>query len=416
MATMLQKTARHLCLVLLCSVFAAGSFDAAQAQGYQLQKGDTVTLDIIRLPGASWVSTVNSDGRVRFPIIGEYQADGMTLDALKEAIILNVVGRQVSGLSATDDSVVILNDDAIFMDIAGYRPMTIFGAVARPGQLDYVPGMTLRAAIGAAGGYALALDAASQPNQVFSLDARLDELRQTEAWLMLDLWRIRGQLDPAEKDTVPEEYAAVVQARLDQAFIDAVPVQVDQAVLDLEKEFENLNDRIVLTEGRIAFLTTALTQYQEVSQAEEEQLANSLRLLEQGLVVTGSVNNARSAALSASSRLLSTEADIAETQRELLTLIDTRDNLYDSARSNLLGDLANARRALDEIGIRISGVERQIAYIYGQTAETDSAGAPTIRVVLRRQIGPDVVMMEPDLDQPVLPGDIVEVELIHGED
>ncbi len=385
---------------------------ALLAQGYTLQPGDVLQADIIRLGNARWTSMVNSDGYIRFPYIGQHFATGKTLDELQEDIVLSVVGQRISVLDGGVETVVVLNENSVFLDIAEYRPVTVVGAVSMPGSVPYRPGLTVRAVLGIAGGISVARgEEPGQESRIATLHTRIAELQKTEAWMALDLWRINGQLDPAFSENPPAEFTEILESRFDPAILDETRMRIAEAEQNKQLEISKLRDRVVLSNDRIAYLTQALEQYEVVSQWEEERLANLLTLQERGLVVAKSVRDARSGALSSSSRLLQSEADLSDTKRELASLAQQIEMVDVDFRQGLLEEKARMQRSLDETRARLQGNRQELTELTGQVVD-DVTGDPVApRILLHRRLGQTTTSTIAQPDDIVFPGDVIEVLL-----
>ncbi|EDQ03416.1 hypothetical protein DSM14862_04079 (plasmid) [Sulfitobacter indolifex] len=397
--------------VMVMVVFLALA-NAAQARDYKLQPGDTLRAEIIRLNSAGWTSMIDTAGFVRFPYIGRHLAAGRSLEELQEDIVLEIVGDRVSVFNGAIETFIVLDEDSVFIDVAEYRPLTVLGAVGTPGRIDYRPGMTVRAAVGIAGDTRLPQDTDSQPDRAALLAARISELQKTEAWLLLDLWRIRGQLDEALAETPPEESGTVLESRLGSEALSNVRLQFAEARRERDLDIEDLQARIDLTEIRISYLTTALEQYEIVSAGEEERLASLLALQERGLVVANNVNEARSGALQVSSRLLQTEADLTETRRELTTLTQQLNSVDLDRRQRLLSEQAKVQRSLDETAAQLRGSRQGLIVLTGIMVDDSDGSIVEPDILLHRQEGGSVTTMPAALNDIVLPGDVIEVIML----
>jgi polysaccharide export outer membrane protein len=380
-----------------------------QAQNYPLQPGDVLRADITRLGNASWTSMVDTNGFVRFPFIGRHFARGKTLEELQEDIILSVVGQRISVMDGNSETVVVLNESSVFLDVAEYRPVTVVGAVGAPGNVVYRPGLTVRAAEGIAGGMRQVLATDARPERIAALAARVTELQKTEAWLMMDLWRVRGQLDPALTERPPEGFADILTARLPPKTLAEMPERISEARRDRALELQELRDRIALTEDSVSYLTLALDQYEVVSRGEEERLTNLLTLQDRGLTVANNVNSARAGALSASSRLLQTEADLSEARRELSGLRRQVDTFDLDIRQELLTEEARVLRAIDESGARLQGARQELMLLSGQAMDPLDNTVIDPTIVLHRQTDDAIVSLRVQLNDTVFPGDVIEV-------
>ena len=85
--------------------------------------------------------TVNPDGRVSFPMIGEITAEGRTSDQLARAVTAELYKR--TSLMGAQEAAV---------EIVQYRPFYVLGDVDRPGEFAFRPGLSVLQAVGVAGG------------------------------------------------------------------------------------------------------------------------------------------------------------------------------------------------------------------------------------------------------------------------
>ncbi|MBB3174644.1 polysaccharide export outer membrane protein [Endobacter medicaginis] len=84
---------------------------------------------------------VDAGGKVAVPTLGNLQAAGLTT-AEFAAEMTQALEKQK-----------LLRHPSVVVEIVAYRPVSILGEVARPGEYPYRPGMTLLTAIAASGGY-----------------------------------------------------------------------------------------------------------------------------------------------------------------------------------------------------------------------------------------------------------------------
>jgi polysaccharide biosynthesis/export protein ExoF len=121
-----------------CLLLAAGG---AKAE-YLLGPSDTVRVKVRDWPDLSGEYTVNTDGRISMPVIGDLKAGGRSAPALAAAIseaLQRDPERQEKAVAA--------------VEVLRFRPFFIMGDVQRPGELVYRPGLTVLQAVSMAGGY-----------------------------------------------------------------------------------------------------------------------------------------------------------------------------------------------------------------------------------------------------------------------
>lgn len=399
------KAARQWVQRLLIAALIALACGTAHAEQYRLAPGDQLLVRIIELNDLAYVTKVDTAGNIRLPYLGTHPAANKTLDELQQGISSSVAGRQFQLVRDGTVAVVVLNQQDIFLDIEAYRPVAVVGAVAAPGRIPFEPGLTVRSAIGAAGGSAqfAQIDGA---NQLPNLRTRLAELREREAWLASDLWRIHLLLTEAPTESAPDGEFAVVADGLDEPAINSIRERVEAARATLEREREESESRIALTTSRIEFLETAFEQFKVASELAEQRLQDILALSNRGLTTADAVKNAREGALNASSRLLTTQADLADTQRELQTFVLLNQALDTDFRADLLSEQARVQRTYEETRISADSLSRELLLGFG--ARDDSATA-TLQIMLHRMSGGQETSTSVPLSTVLQPGDVVEV-------
>lgn len=108
--------------------------------GYTLGPGDRVRVTIFGEQDLSGEYQLDGNGNIRLPLAGMTRAIGYTAGGLEAAIRAALVPN-------------FLRDPRINVEITGYRPIYVVGAVEKPGQYAYVNDMTLLNAVGLAGGF-----------------------------------------------------------------------------------------------------------------------------------------------------------------------------------------------------------------------------------------------------------------------
>lgn len=111
-----------------------------QAGPYALDSGDVLRVTVYGDPDMTNTYRIDDAGAVSMPLIGAVPARGATTESL---------GQRITGALANG----FMRSPNVAVEVAEYRPYFIQGAVRNSGQLTYVYGMTVRAAISAAGGH-----------------------------------------------------------------------------------------------------------------------------------------------------------------------------------------------------------------------------------------------------------------------
>lgn len=112
----------------------------AQLGAYRLGSGDALRMIIYGEDKLSGEFRVSDSGMIALPLIGDLKAAGQTVDELTQMV--------TAAYSAN-----VLRNPRIAIEIMSYRPFFILGSVGKPGQYQFIPGMTVRQAIATANGY-----------------------------------------------------------------------------------------------------------------------------------------------------------------------------------------------------------------------------------------------------------------------
>lgn len=107
---------------------------------YRLGSGDKLRVIVFGEPDLSGEFDVSGSGKVALPLIGQVEAEGLTLSQFEAAMIAKLMEGY-------------LNNPRVSVEVMNYRPFYIYGEVGNPGQYPYTNGMTVLNAIAVAGGY-----------------------------------------------------------------------------------------------------------------------------------------------------------------------------------------------------------------------------------------------------------------------
>ncbi len=113
---------------------------SASLEDYKLGPGDRLRIVIYDEPTLSNEYVVSPKGKIAFPLVGDVQAEGMTITDFSRA------------LETTLKQGFLKNPQAS-AEVLMYRPFYILGQVQRPGTYPFAAGMTVMSAAATAGGF-----------------------------------------------------------------------------------------------------------------------------------------------------------------------------------------------------------------------------------------------------------------------
>ncbi|WP_349370898.1 polysaccharide biosynthesis/export family protein [Salinarimonas sp.] len=217
---------------------------------------------------------VGADGRLSLPLIGPLDAAGRSTGAIGEEIATQL--QETAGLLEKPSAVV---------EIRAYRPFYVVGAVSRPGEYPYRPGLTVLQAISIAGGMRrgpdafdrFERDAISGRGELRVIALELDQLAARRA-------RLEAELEDAAEIAFPER---LVERRPTDPAVDLMLREEDLILRSRRESLEqevDANERLqALLAGQVAQLEEqmALKQSQVDSIAEEVERVRGL--VERGL-------------------------------------------------------------------------------------------------------------------------------------
>lgn len=138
-------------LVLLAgqsvSVLAESKNDsvAQQDNEYHLDSGDILKVTVFSQEELSGNYTVNGNGLISLPLIGQINAKNATPEQLRQRIVDKLKPD-------------FLLDPKVNIEVLNYRPFYIMGEVSEPKAYPYVSGMTYMNAVAIAGGFTYRAD------------------------------------------------------------------------------------------------------------------------------------------------------------------------------------------------------------------------------------------------------------------
>lgn len=133
-------------LVAACAGQTAPPGTAAyQPMEYRLAAGDRLKVTVFGEDALSRDYVVSSAGDLSFPLLGDVQVAGATVNDLQTRL-------------AAQLSEGYLNDPRVTVEVLNYRPFFILGEVSKPGEFPFSDGLTVVQAVALAGGYTYRAD------------------------------------------------------------------------------------------------------------------------------------------------------------------------------------------------------------------------------------------------------------------
>jgi len=389
-----------LALSMALSMALAAPAPLAAEEAFRVGQGDKLAIGVHRRPDLSGEFRVQPDGNLPLPFLGPVPAAGLTLDAVRLAIVQRL----------RDDAALL--DPRIAVELVEGRPIAVGGTVRRAGSYPFQIGMTVAHAVAAAGGVrASELDEIAGQVEAGRLRERLRQSRDAiGAGIVLEA-RLLAERDNADSFEAPEAARAyLTEAR----WRNIVPGEQ----LLLKQRQEVIRNQVAALSSQIAAYrdeAAALASQGNAKAREAELLEQEARYIEslqrQGL----SARNTRAIELARLSVQIEGERfqiasysararqEISRAENTLTGTINLRKVEITQALLGTLDNRENLAVGLEEIAAVLTRLGEAIPDV------GSSSGAPGFVIV--RSDGTQAVRLAAQPGTVLRPGDLVEVSL-----
>lgn len=396
----------------LCTLLAMPMSAAAD---FNLEPGDKVRVTLTGLQDLSFEAAIDAHGEVNLQWLGQFQAQGLSTDALEQLVRQDAAGKIVKQYDQNGEIYIIqLDGDEIEIARNGYRPIIIGGDVARTGQIDFRPAITAREAVALAGGVRsrlLADDVTIDPIQLLRWQTTYGQAALQHAQGLVTAWRASSELAQDMDLAPPSQTSVSISPRV---LKELVAEHVRIRTINQENEAGErayFEDAQFQAAERIRILEEQKVELAKAVAADEEEEARVVALVQKGLAPGSRMADTRRTTVLSATRLLEVEEDLAATSL-ILTRLKRDQEQYDQERSlRLLQErraaslsVRDARHQMDTISKYLAGASDEIGT---ENLITDIDYSVTIfRVVdgQLQQLGADKLTQ-------LLPGDSVEVSV-----
>ncbi|MDB5572569.1 MAG: hypothetical protein JWN93_3752 [Hyphomicrobiales bacterium] len=380
------KQALAACLLIPSNVALAQSEST-----YVLGRGDT--LEVVVSAGGQLTrrAQVGVSGSVAIPLVGEIPVAGLSTAAAAERIAKAFKDR--GGYDQVDAVV----------EVVGYRPVFISGAVLKPGPYEYRPGMTVRQLMAMAGGK----EAAAQDGEVIPdvLQSEYENVAISYVFSQIRVARLRAEAEGKETFPTNALDPAGVPARKVQDMVRVEQDQLKGARDDMERERQHVAGTLKMISAQLAELEEQRTQEQlnvKIAEADYERLKGAFS---KGVIAAPRLGETQQALALVKIRLAETVARLAETRR-LVT--ETQRRLERDTDANRIKVLEALQRESVEVARAQSTLAAARAKLqHARVSPRTPSGSAEQTIVRIFSVGKDGRQADPDAE--LTSGDTVEV-------
>ncbi|WP_407529905.1 polysaccharide biosynthesis/export family protein [Methylobacterium oryzisoli] len=400
------------------AVAAAGALlvggGAATAAEYRLQAGDVLEFSVAGVPEMKQRLSVNLDGEVSFPLIGEVKVAGQPVAAVREKVKTLLPNRSLT-IRGQDgkENLTVISGDEITLAIAEYRPIYVSGDVAKPGEQPYRAGLSVRQAVSLAGGYDLQRFRMESPIlQTAELRGEYQSLWADFARQQATTARLRAELDGKSEF----DRKAVLDAPLPAPVLNQI-LDNEQKLLaarsgDYARERDHLKRTVKLYDDRIEVLTEQRKKEDEGAQLDSSEIERINDLNRRGVVPITRALETRRLSLLSSTRALQIGVQTEQAKKDRQDAARSVDRFVDQRRAEVLRDLQDNDIKLAQTRAKLQAVGEKLLYtgVVRSQLVRGSGGTPDI-AVYRRTDPAQRTRIAADEETELQPGDTIEVAL-----
>lgn len=266
---------------LLLGMAAAGFSATATPDGYTINIGDELEMDILDDSDPPQRFSVGSDGQVQLPFIGGIAVENITLGQARDLIRNTYVEREIFVAPTVE------------LSVANFRPIFVLGDVRNPGNYDFQPFLTAEQAVGLAGGPAISTN--NEEARVLerrNLQGALTGLDSDLARLVTQYARVQTQLAGRTEvrwTDVPDEVRPVI----DRELFDTLKPKEDEIIALEERNRatrrRQIEDAVTEAANRIALIDQREQVQSQALERIRGELDRNRILVTRGLKTQSSV-------------------------------------------------------------------------------------------------------------------------------
>lgn len=393
---MIPSGARTMIAAGLAAVLLTLGGGAARAE-YRLGTGDIVEVAIFGMADYRRRVTVNIDGTVSLPFLGEAKAAGLSLAELRKAV---TVGLEASGTVRNPD---------VTVELVEHRPFYISGDVARPGAQPYRPGMTVRHAVAVAGGYdALRFRAENPlmaaPEIQSQYDSHWVEFVRRKARVL----SLQAEIDGRESVDFAVLKQAPVEPRVVEQIASLETRDLATRAANFRKERQSVEGAIAQTRATVAGLERTVRENQATVDQQVQAIERTAGNAARGISPTYRLEEDRRAVAMLRGQVTDATARLAQARRELADFERRLDRTVDEHRSTLLQSLQATVVEMERERAQVRSAGERLIYTGALKAQLRGTGrAPDI--VIHRKTADGTVRLAVEEGTEIRPDDVIEV-------
>lgn len=384
---------------------------------YKVGPGDILEISVLGVPQLQKRVSVEADGSISFPIIGNLPLRGLSLAEVRAQIRTALGGRLVSLRSTGGESIsVVVDMNDILVSVAEYRPIFIRGEVAKPGEYPFRGPLAIREALALAGGF-LVGTAVGEQSLLRSLDLRAE---LEASWLELvkeraRLWRVSSELAGTDEgkeaiaQAVPRD--APVSREAITRIVELAADHLEARRADHKRQEEALEAIVSQLDKEITIMEEQLAVDEKAYKEEAREFAEFTELKDRGVVNAQRYAEARRDLVASSTRLLLGSTRLSDARRDRIERQLQLHKLRADRKAILYQELEALTSRLNELQAKIRGASDQLGILGVRAGWLGRIGPIKPKFLVFRRTADGVEHLVADESFELEPGDVVEVTI-----
>lgn len=394
-----------MCRFVLVICLAVAFAHAARADPYTLDTGDALRISVIGESSYPIEVMVDDAGQISVPLLGVVQARGHTTSSLAEQIQKDFAVQN------------LILESFVHVDMKGYRPFFISGAVANAGAYPFNPGITVRHAIAIAGGFrALPVGDTLPALRIADLRGERTELLIEEFHQHLRLERLLAEQNGKNDLSPPAQIAPELGMQLINDMTSSERSLLTRRLEAYRQELAYLEASLASAKEDSRMAELARGERAEAVKSQTTQLATMKGLQEKGLATNTNMASAERILNSYQIDLSTAQSQQLRIHQDIITLESAIRRKREEHELDILAQIQEAHLEIGKAQSKLKHVTDKLLFLwsYGSHRSFDEL-RPAVRISIHRPSASGPIALDATENTGVKAGDVIEIELATGD-
>ncbi|MGX9855553.1 polysaccharide biosynthesis/export family protein [Limimaricola variabilis] len=369
--------------------------------GTLVERGDALRVEVLNVPELSREAVVDADGAITLPRLGSIAVAGQDTKAIQEQI------------AEALDTRGLIQTPVVIVEVTAYRPVYVGGAVGKPGAVEFVPGMTARQAVIAAGGIRLAGTTDGSSDNALAALADRRAVALDFAQTVARIARIEAELagEPT-LEALPEEGNLAGENVVEAILRAEAALLSDRLALRAASRSHGENMQL-MAENEIETLERRAVLEVEETEIQSAEVTQARDLVGRGLMPRPQLQELLRDQSRLNRDLLATETAKARARQSAATLQYELANAETQRQAELRTDLQAAQKARVALLAELEKIDLRVLSAGMVRSDGQDEFVPSL--VIHRLTGGTARQIAADLDVAVHPGDVLDLSLVPSQ-